>query len=76
MFRFTVATARASAALAGGIAITDTGNVVIVANGVAKGVALITALGSEASTSATTKLRVAGFGRACAPGVDLLGAPD
>src|SRR5262245_28446466 len=66
LFRFTVATARASAAHAGGIAITATGSVVIVANGVAKGVALITASGSEGSTSATTKLRVAGFGRPCA----------
>jgi hypothetical protein len=50
-----------------GIAIIDTGNGAIVANGVAKGVALTTASGSVGSTSATTELRVAGFGRPRAP---------
>jgi hypothetical protein len=57
-FRFTVATARASADLAGGIATIDTGNAVLVASGVAKGVALTTASGSVGSTSATIELRV------------------
>ena len=56
LFRFTVATARVSAALADGIATIDTENVVIVANGMAKGVALTTASGSVASTSAIIEL--------------------
>src|SRR5262245_13401207 len=61
LFRFIVATARASAVLADGIATIDTGNAVLVANGVAKGVALTTASGSVGSTSATIELRVAQF---------------
>jgi hypothetical protein len=59
LFRFTVATARASAALAGGIATIDTGNAVFAANGVAEGVALTIAFGSAGSTSATIELRIA-----------------
>jgi hypothetical protein len=59
LFRFTGATAPASAALAGGIAIIDTGNAVLAANGAAKGVAPTTASGSVGSTSATTELRIA-----------------
>jgi hypothetical protein len=53
VFRSTVAIARASAALAGGIATIDTGNAVCAANGVGRGVALTTASGSAGSTSAT-----------------------
>ena len=59
LFGFTVATVRASAALAGGIATIDTGNAVIVANGMAEGVALTTASGSVESTSATIELSIA-----------------
>lgn len=74
MFRFTVATARANVALAAGIAIIDTGNAAIVENGVAKGVALITASGSVGSTSATIELRIAQSERTartsgCAPAI-------
>ena len=65
MFRFTVATARASAALADGIATIGTGNAVLVANGVAEAVAPTTASGSVGSTFATIELRLAG--RRCAP---------
>jgi len=59
LFRFTVATARASAALADGIATIGTGNAVLVANGVAEAVAPTTASGSVGSTFATIEPRVA-----------------